>query len=444
MGLTQNFDYHPLNNWGDAVLAVYDDDRASWFGIGLISNPRLSQNYDKRSKMARINGERQEVETRVTSRTCELSFQWKETLNPRGNQMVFGDKTSTQTYAGFDLVGREFECEMYRNDQSGLYIARTHPWQSMQANYTRLPAPATFTVTVSAGGTGAGWATAGNPDYYAWAQPLFLYPGAGVVPALTTVMDAGKLDYDWCLGAPFDYASGSTGYNGSPVNFTNATDEVKFTGTAPATGPTPDYVVIWINTTDDLATATACQIITWATFIGAGTLLLTLPAGDTYAESRQMTMWGNFASRADTTGTQLVENTDFTWDNDIAEATLKGGSYNARTVKWRLFLVEAPNFTQPYGGTGISVDNRKVALINLEPQVDGDDPLYAEGEIFILYRADWAGIANQIPWTDDNWVEGMDITCKVTSDPANSNLFGSRQVMSPAFKTLVTQAQLYR
>ena len=442
MGLTQNFDYHPLNNWGDAILAVYDDDRAAWYGIGLISSPRLSQNYEKRSKMARINGERVEVEQRVTSRTCDLSFQWRETLNPRGNQLVFGDKTSSQTYAGFDLVGREFECEMYRNDQSGLYIARTHPWQSQQANYTRLPAPATLVATLS-NNAGGSLATGGTPDYYCWVQALFLYPGAGVVPTETTVMDSGKLDFDWCLGAPFDNTPGTAGYQGVPIDTDDATSQVVFTGTAPATGPTPDYAVIWVATTNDLSTAVCWQVISWVTFIGSGAEIHAPVAGDAYLESRHMSMWANFASRADTTGTQLVENTGYEWDNDIAEAKLKGGSYNARTVKWRVFLVEAPNFTQPYGGTGISTDNRKVALINLEPQVDGDDPLYAEGEIFTIYKADWAGIANQIPWTDDNWVEGMDITCKITSDPANSNLFGSRQVMSPAFKTLVTQAQLY-
>src|SRR5690242_14830811 len=128
MGLTQDYSYHPFQNWGDAILAVYDDDRAAWFGIGLCRNQQLTSAYTKKMKKSRVNGERVTRETRIDERTCQFSCNWLENLDPRGNQMVFGDKTNTQTFTDWDMVSREFECELHRNDQTGLYMARTHPW----------------------------------------------------------------------------------------------------------------------------------------------------------------------------------------------------------------------------------------------------------------------------------------------------------------------------
>lgn len=448
MGNTKAFHHAPFQHYGNALMFFYDTTRTAWDSIGMIQNPRVTFDQQKQTKTHYVEGRRVEVASRVTSQTGMLEFDWVEHLNPRGNQRIYGDKTSTQTISAADVSYIDYEFEFYRNDDTDECYEHFVPYPTAQANYTRLGAFSAFLATVNATAGGSGWSTGGSPDYYAWAVPVHLMV-AGTVPALATLCDSDKLDVTYTFGKPWDEDTSSSAYNGEPVDFTNATDEVTFTGTAntdmgSGIEPTPDYVAIFMNTTDDLATATCEAVGTYAAFTGAGITVSSLTPGDVFEHAVGATFWRESGASYSSSSLALMDmdGTDIVWDNTRGAAEL-GTDYttqSAMTVKVRQAYVKSKSIVQSVGPTGTGNDYRKVAIVCLDNQEDGpSDKLYAEGDIVTLYRVDFAAVDGSLNWSEDDWVAPISVSAPVLADPSNSNEFGTREIWSPALRSLATQ-----
>lgn len=450
-GKSKLYNHVPFRHYGNAIMFWYDETRSTWDGIGLIENPRYTPNTTKQKKTQYAEGQRVTAASRTQEQMATLEFDWLEHLNPRGNQRIYGDKTSTQTIYPANVAYIDYELELYRNDATGDAYEQFAPFAVAQANYTRLGAPATFLATVSAAGTGSSWSTGGSPDYYSWCVPVHDLTGEGA-PDKATICDSDRLDVKYVFGKPWDEA-GLGAYTGEPVDFTNATDIVTFTGTASADmmsgkAPTPDYVAVFMNTTNDLSTARVVAIGTWASFIGAGLVALTYDSQDVFEHSVHATFWAD-AGTYDTPSLSLLDmdGTDITWDNTRAAMKL-GSDYttsdsNGVTVKMRQAYVESPRIRQTLGPTGVGNDYRKVMIVCLDNQEDGPIAnLYAEGDVVVLYRVDCAGIESQLSWSEDDWNAPVSVTAELISDPSNGNDYGYKALWSPALRSLATQ--LYR
>lgn len=438
MGSTAAYTYDPWHHEGYARVLVKEAAGTKYMEIGRVMNPSFSPDYTTREKRHPIDGIQEVLRTKITGRSASLSFEALERMHPNLMQLWFEDATSVGTYATMDVKSDFYNTLAMQNELKSAYVTAYMPHKDSVANYTRLPKFATFTATPSAAGTGSGWATAGNPDYYAWAVPVHLRSDyTGSAPTTSTICDADKLDADWIFGAPWDEDTSTAGYQGETVNFTNATDDVTFTGTAPASGPTPDYVAIFMRTSNDITSSTTCVAVgTYAAFTGSGIVVLTLGAGDAYTTSYGASFYRGAGTYASPSWAKLTVDTDVTYDSTTGAWKLMSGDYNGLQMQIRCFYVQDYSITNTIGPTGSQEDYREVLIISEHPTVDGDgNPAYSEGQTLHVFKANFAGIASQWSVGEDDWVAPIPITVPCVVDPANGNDFAEVISVSRAYRS---------
>lgn len=438
MGSTAAYTYDPYHYEGYARLLVKEAAGTKYMEIGRIMNPSFTPEFTTREKRHPINGIQETLRTKVTGRSASFTFEALERMHPNLMQLWFNDATNYATQNAMDVCADFYDTRAYQNELKSAYVTAYLPHSDSVANYTRLPKVATFTATPSAAGTGSGWSTAGNPDYYAWAVPVHLRSDyTGSAPTTSTICDDDKLDADWTFGAPWDEDTSTAAYGGKGVNFTNADDIVTFTGTAPASGPTPDYVAIFMRSSDDITASTKCVAVgTWAAFTGAGIAALTLGTGDAYTTSYGVSFYRGSGTYASPIWAKLTIGTDVSYDSATGAWKLSSGDYNGLQMQVRSFYVRDYSLTHTIGPTGAQEDYREVLVITEHPTVDGDaSPAYGEGQDLHIFKANFAGIASRWSVGEDDWVEPISFTVPCVVDPANANEFAEMISVSRSYRS---------
>lgn len=437
MGNNQTFNNRSFVPRGGANLAMWSDLRGGgWLKMGRVDGVAFRMDQET-EKLLEIIGYRDRTAMEmVTGETAQLSGVFREPLDPDVAQLLWQDLGNSSTITSSRRIKKFVEhIKVYRNRRTGL-AEEVYALHSVGlARAATLPPAATFVSTV-ANDAGGSFPAGPNTQYYAWAVPVHMDPDSAVTPDKDNITDAANLDIEWTFGDPWDEDTATSGYQGDSVVVPDATTSVTFTGTAPATGPTPSYWAIFVNTSNTITGSTCWQVLTHATFTGAGTALLAVPTGDTYAVSANVKISRNSGTDASPSWSHLAVGSDASWD--ATRGSLKWDSMTQlqngmrlRVIQW---YVEEPTIDIPVGESSVAQDLRKFLIINEGPEVDGADPLRREGYELTVFSANAAALRPMLENPERGWAAGSNFEMECLQDPSNDNnysnlmLFGDRYV----------------
>lgn len=445
MSNTNQFSYAPWNYFGEAAVFAVDpnrspDDYEYWHYMGRVMNPTVTPEITKVQRRHRFEDLNVEVGERITDASCTFEFGLTEPLNPEVLQLVLNDSENTLTITAAAVGHQEFTDPLYFNARTGAGLEKKLPWGGF-TKLSQLPAPSNFVGTVSATG-GSGWSTGGTPDYYAWVTGYWKRPGEGH-PTIGAISAVGEVDTKFVLGTPWDETAGTAGYQGEPVDFALADDKVSFaiTDTTLSHTALPDGYIIWMNTTNDLSTATAVAVDARDTS-GTTTIVVTaLGAGDTFTQGIGATFHYNTGTLTTPSWTALTINTDFTWDRDrgVIKPVAGGAIASGQNVRVSYFYVNSRMVEASFGPTGVTSDYRTFHVLCIGTAEDGADPLYPEGAWLTVHKANSAGLAVPMNFPSGEYYDSQPVSMRCLADSANSSKFYRVRTMSPALEAFAQE-----
>jgi len=428
MGQDQIFGNQAFNPKGGGRFFIYNDKlvdvdgKGGWVELGKISAPSYRPSIEKAQQFETIDYRDVVTEEMITAERGMLGITFLEVCDLDVLKFLYRDLGDSLTTTSGQQMRRSVTFpKTYKNMKAGEAIERYLPHRngvlssSNIANF--LSAVATSSWTVSTSG-GSGWSTGANPDYYGFVVPIYVDPEVDTVPTESTLCDVDKLDILWVLGVP---------NTGSSINMSNATDKVTVLGTAPTTGPTPDYYAIFINTSNTIVGASCADVLTPTEFLTPGTAILAPPAGDTYAASAYVCFSRNSGTGLVPVWANLTMGTDIIWDAtraawyyDTMSAASQQGGY-VRAIEW--FIAESEGEVN-IGPSSVGQDLRRCKIESFGPEVNGATPILEEGWEVELFAANTAGIMAALEFPDKGWYPGTQVEMECLTSSAYNNRIG--------------------
>lgn len=459
MGANNEWVNSAFNTYGPAEMYIYDDGLSTsrgttaapdgvWVHMCRFRDINFMPDYAFAEQSHRWEGLDVTTGRELTGARGRLSCAFAENINPAAMQLIYGDKETTQTISSAAVKYTEEMLQMFINQENGLAEERHLGYAVGSASPTKIPAPTIASGGAPSGSSGSGWSSA---TYYFWVFGLYLRAGASI-PLYSAAFGSTKLDIDFTLSAPSDQSASSSGYNGLGIAFTGATQSgsITVTDASPNTDlPMPDYYLCLVNTSDDLATAKVLKTNGFTARDVSGTTTINLVdndgLGSTYVAPKGATFWYNAGTHAAPSWTQLTIGTDVEYDYDRGVVKLKTGSgatylKNGFWIQARYFWVKPKTVKNLVGPTGLSTDPRKVKIVDLRSEAKGASPRHPEGQIFTLFKVDFAGVAAGESFGADQFYPGANVTMECLTDPSNSGAFGQKEIISRKFRSYTQQS----